>query len=146
MISFAHPNDTSSVCFCPSAEASLIPCVCARVHARVCMCMQSDLRLNEENGTFQCFTALKVEILVEHKCWKARETEFNEKRRGRQQTWKPVPGRAPIQAVMFRLCKIRININLVSCRLLCCRVKLGSLRFSAECLKLLRRVAHLQMV
>ena len=44
--------------------------------------------------------------------------------------------------VIFRLHKIRSNINLVSYRLISCGAKLSSLRFSAERLKLLLKTAH----
>lgn len=47
-----------------------------------------------------------------------------------------------IMTAIFRLHKIRSNINLVSYRLISCGAKLSSLRFSAECLKLLLKTAR----
>lgn len=75
-------------------------------------------------------------MLVEHRGVE----KLKEKRWDSQSTLKK--GKE-IMAVIFRLHKIRFNINLVSYRLISCGAKLSSLRFSAGLLKLLLRVACL---
>ena len=68
-----------------------------------------------------------------------RGVESFKKRRDSQSTLKK--GKE-IMTVIFRLHKIRSNINLVSYRLISYGTKLSSLRFSAECLKLLLKTAR----
>ena len=99
--------------------------------------MVSDiLYKNRQNGISDSqLQSIKMKVSIEHRGVES----FKEKSWDSQSMLKK--GRE-IMTVIFRLHKIRSNINLVSYRLISCGTKLSSLRFSAERLKLLLKTAR----